>query len=465
MHLESVLSIGVLKGGGAHDPVAFTGCTFKFPNPPSVDPALEAWSVPRMLSFTNITFTGCRFFSDDNTGWPIVLYLEGPQSTFVGCSFIASALSSDSLLVTTVKRDRIRYIGCTMSDPRGTQRLTDVDQYEDLANTADVTRKLVAPSTFISRRKTPAEVLWAGGWYDDPFLGNITMVPTTEGHGTIINSTAAAQVHVGDVIWTTATSSTYLSSSYPVGGYVGRVSAVAEDTIALDLVSEVYKTGAAGNMWVYYWRRWHDATRGDLMAGSPIIQNVNQVVDWFPGLRISGAGVPYGAFVTDRSATPPYSLTMSANATTTISNARLYDADVQTLISSVVASEWKTQGSYSTYETDTTSPPAVNGGPAAFDCVFSPPVAMTVAEVRVQRRIAGVSGTTTIEVWRFRPSLGTWLRLATASIQSTAGDMQTAVVFPEQSDEELLPSDRVIARLTSKEAGTPKDLSVQLVVQ
>lgn len=43
--------------------------------------------------------------------------------------------------------------------------------------------------------------------------------------------------------------------------------------------------------------------------------------------------------------------------------------------------------------------------------------------------------------------------------------MQTAVVFPEQSDEELLPSDRVIARLTSKEAGTPKDLSVQLVVQ
>jgi hypothetical protein len=96
--------------------------------------------------------------------------------------------------------------------------------------------------------------------------------------------------------------------------------------VTLEWVAKSVKSGTA-DISVKYIPRFHEETKGDVTQDKTTIKNVLKADAWRKGDRISGDGIPEGAYITGIDFSQS-SFEISVSAIKTTTRVRLYDADV-----------------------------------------------------------------------------------------------------------------------------------------
>jgi hypothetical protein len=112
-------------------------------------------------------------------------------------------------------------------------------------------------------------------------------------------------------------------------GVCGVIKSVIGDTVTLASVVKSLPDGKQ-DLSVKYFPRLHLPSTGTTTMGSYVIADVTNARTWRQHDRISGVGIPEGAYVVDPVATGATRLRISKPATAS-GNVRLYDADVTRL--------------------------------------------------------------------------------------------------------------------------------------
>ena len=99
-----------------------------------------------------------------------------------------------------------------------------------------------------------------------------------------------------------------------------------DSTVTLAWVAKSINSGTA-DISVKYIPRFHEETKGDVTNGRATIENVLKADAWRKGDRISGDGIPEGAYITGIDFSQS-SFEISVPAIKTTTGVRLYDADV-----------------------------------------------------------------------------------------------------------------------------------------
>jgi hypothetical protein len=113
---------------------------------------------------------------------------------------------------------------------------------------------------------------------------------------------------------------------YQNPGVIGQIAKIEDSTVTLASVAKSINSGTA-DISVKYLPRFHEETKGDVTDGKVIIENVSKADAWRKGDRISGDGIPEGAYITGIDFSQS-SLEISVPAIKTTTGVRLYDADV-----------------------------------------------------------------------------------------------------------------------------------------
>lgn len=161
------------------------------------------------------------------------------------------------------------------------------------------------------------------------YLGSISVTVNGDGTGSFSVTDADKFIREDDFIYT--------GTQYYVTDYVGMlaglnfytipllgiVQSVSGNTVTLWQVPE-FASSATMALWLQWYPRVHLASTGDTHSNTTL-DNVTNPTTWTVGDRISGTGIPGGAWVAARTDNV---ITLSISATATANGVRLYDADI-----------------------------------------------------------------------------------------------------------------------------------------
>jgi hypothetical protein len=331
---ESTLGLGFIESAyGADLPaLTFVGCTFDLKQ---TSPALDS----HLASSANVRFVGCTFSSSDRAV-PVRFFNAGALS-FSSCAFLnASADSgwgygvsapdpSEVCFVGFESMERVTFEECNVGDRSLPTQVMVLDRVHRTSRISSLNRTYVLPGSLIvaaDMSGTPLRV--SAEAKDISMLGvTVTRDSTAPGEATFYAPDPSV-LKPGDLVFVKGQG--FIPEHYGTArrsrGVCGVIKSIAGGVVRLASVVRGLPEGKH-DLAVKYFARLHLPSTGMTVEGSDVIHEVTNARTWRQFDRISGAGVPDGAYVVDP-VLPGHTRVRISKPATATGHARLYDADI-----------------------------------------------------------------------------------------------------------------------------------------
>ena len=325
------LGLGFIETGfGAEEPtLTFVGSTFDLVQS---SPAIDT----HLASSAAVCFVGSSFASSDRS-LPIRFCNAGALS-FSSCAFlnaggdasgVPSPDPSEVCFVGFESLEKVTFEQCNVGDRSLPSQVMVIDRVHRTSRISSLNRTYVLPGSLIIAADTSAAPLEVSGATKDIALPGAVLSrdPSRPGEMTFTTFDPSA-LKPGDLVF--ASRPGFVPEHYGTArrshGVCGVILSVSGCTVRLGSVVKSLADGRH-DLAVKYFPRLHLPSTGAITAGSDVITGVTNARTWRQFDRISGVGIPEGAYVVDPVPPAAARLRISKAATTTAS-VRLYDADV-----------------------------------------------------------------------------------------------------------------------------------------
>lgn len=325
------LGLGFVESAyGADQPtLTFVGCTFDLVQ---TSPAVDT----HLASSASVRFVGCSFTSSD-PALPIRFCNAGPLS-FASCAFLNAGTDgaglyapdpSEVCFVGFESLEKVTFEDCNVGDRSLPSQIMVLDRVHRASRISSLNRTYVLPGSLIIAADTSAAPMEVSAETREISLAGVTLSrdPRAPGECTF-TAPDPSVLKPGDLVF--AARGGFVPEHYGTPrrsrGVCGVVKSILGATVRLASVVKSLPEGRH-DLSVRYFPRLHLPSTGTTTAGSDVIHDVTNARTWRLHDRISGAGIPEGAYIVDPVHPGATRIRISKRATTS-GNARLYDADV-----------------------------------------------------------------------------------------------------------------------------------------
>jgi hypothetical protein len=325
------LGLGFIESAyGADQPtLTFVGCTFDIVQ---TSPALDT----HLTSSASVRFVGCSFTSSDR-GLPIRFCNVGPLA-FSSCAFLdagtdpggyAAPDPSEVCFVGFESLEKVTFEECNVGDRSLPSQIMVLDRVHRTSRISSLNRTYVLPGSLIIAADMSAAPMEVSAEAKDLALHGVTLRrdPRAPGEVTFTAPDPSA-LKPGDLVF--ASMGGFVPEHYGTArrsrGVCGVIKNILGATVRLASVVKSLPEGLQ-DLSVKYFPRLHLPSTGTTTAGSDVITEVTNARTWRQHDRISGLGIPEGAYVADPVPAGATRLRLS-KPTARTGNTRLWDADV-----------------------------------------------------------------------------------------------------------------------------------------
>jgi hypothetical protein len=330
---ESTLGLGFIESAyGADLPaLTFVGCTFDLTQ---TSPALDA----HLASSASVRFVGCTFSSSDR-GVPIRFFNSGPLA-FASSAFLNASADagwgvahapdpSEVCFVGFESLEKVTFEECNVGERSVPSQVMVLDRVHRTSRISSLNRTYVLPGTLIVAADMSGAALRVSAEARDLTLNGVTVTRDARAPGeATFFAPDPSVLKPGDLVF--AQGAGFMAEHYGTArrshGVCGVIKSVAGGVVRLRSVVRSLPEGRQ-DLAIKYFPRMHLPSNGTTTAGSDVIRDVTNARTWRQFDRISGAGVPEGAYVVDPVMPGATRLRVSKPATAS-GSARLYDADI-----------------------------------------------------------------------------------------------------------------------------------------
>ena len=332
MACASTLGLGFLLATGAKTSpsVTFVGSNFDFAETrPAIDTHLWAPA--------SVRFVGCTFASYSHA-LPIRFMNLGHLS-FSSCSFLNITADVDSTLepsqigfVGFEDLSRVTFEECDAGDRSLPDQLVYLERVYRTSRLAALDRSIMPPGSMIIAADFSGGMLRVSSEVKAIRLHGVTVKNKPERPGEAeFFAPDPSILKPGDLVF--ALSPGWIPESYTEprasNGVCGVVASIDDGMVRMTSVVRGLRDGVH-DLSVRYFPRFHLPSAGMTTAGSHVITRLSSAETWRQFDRISGGGIPIGAYITDPVAIGATRLRISKPATSTSARPiRLYDADIE----------------------------------------------------------------------------------------------------------------------------------------
>jgi hypothetical protein len=325
------LGLGFIESAyGADQPtLTFVGCTFDLVQ---TSPAIDT----HLASSASVRFVGCSFASSERA-LPVRFCNAGPLA-FSSCAFLNAAGDagrtsapdpSEVCFVGFESLEKVTFEQCNVGDRSLPSQIMVLDRVHRASRMSALNRTYVLPGSLIIAADTSAAPMEVSAEAKDIPLAGVTVTrdPARPGEVTF-TAPDPSVLKPGDLVF--ASSPGFVPEHYGTArrsrGVCGVIKGITGRTVRLASVVKSLPDGRQ-DLSVKYFPRLHLPSTGTTTAGSDVITDVTNARTWRQHDRISGVGIPEGAYVVDPVPAGATRLRISKPATAS-GNVRLYDADV-----------------------------------------------------------------------------------------------------------------------------------------
>ena len=329
---EATLGMGFISSSGppSSRSLTFVGCAFDFAETErSID--------THLLSAANVRFVGCSFATQSHA-LPIRFCNLGHLS-FSSCSFLnitadvdSTALPSQVGFAGFEDIGRVTFEESSAVDRSVPEQLSHLERVYKTARFSSLDRTLVPPGCMIVASDLGGAVVRISQEIKQIPLYGVTIVldPGFPGEATFFAPDPGV-LKPGDLVF--AESPGWFPEAYGdprlSRGVIGVIETIQGSTVRLGSVVRGFTSGVY-DLSVKYLPRLHMPSTGMTRAGSDVIADVNNADTFRQFDRISGSGIPNGAYVMEPVVSGATRLRLSKAATATSARPiRLYDAEVE----------------------------------------------------------------------------------------------------------------------------------------
>ncbi|MEO5730237.1 MAG: hypothetical protein ABI134_30685, partial [Byssovorax sp.] len=328
----STLGLGFLLATGARVSPSFTlvGSSFDFAE---TRPAIDA----HLWAQASVRFVSCTFASKSRA-LPIRL-MNLAQLSLSSCSFFNITADIDSILapsqvgfVSFEEIARVTFEGCDADDRSLPDQLVSLERVYRTARLGTLDRSFVPPGSMIVAADLSGALLRVSSEAKAIRLHGVTVKndPDRPGCASFFAPDPSI-LKPGDLVFASSPGWTPESYTEPrvSNGVCGVVASIEEGMVRMTSVVRGLRDGVH-DLSVRFFARFHVPSTGMTTAGSHTISRVGSAETWRQFDRISGGGIPLGAYITDPVPIGATRLQISKPATSTSAwPIRLYDADVE----------------------------------------------------------------------------------------------------------------------------------------
>ena len=330
---SSTLGLGFIEAAyGADLPaLTFVGCTFELTQ---TSPALDS----HLASGAAVRFVGCTFSSSDR-GVPIRFFNSGALA-FASCAFLnavadagwgadAAVDPGEVCFVGFESLDKVTFEQCNVGERAVPSQVMVLDRVHRTSRISSLNRTFVLPGTLIVAADLHGAPLRVSAEARDIALCAVSLSrdPRAPGEATFY-ALDPSVLKPGDLLFVQGAG--FIPEHYGVArrsrGVCGVIKSIAGGVVRVRSVVRSLPDGRV-DLAVKYFPRLHLPSNGTTTAGSDVIHEVTNARTWRQHDRISGTGIPDGAYVVDAVMPGATRLRISKVATAS-GNARLYDADI-----------------------------------------------------------------------------------------------------------------------------------------
>lgn len=328
---SETLGLGFIESGfGAEQPaLTFVGCTFDLLQ---TSPAIDT----HLTSSASVRFVGSSFTSSDRS-LPIRFCNAGPLA-FSSCAFLNSGADqmaspaldpSEVCFVGFESLEKVTFEQCNVGDRSLPSQIMVLDRMHRTSRISSLNRTYVLPGSLIIAADMSATPLEVSTEAKSIAMPGVTIARDPRAPGDVtFRASDPSVLKPGDLVF--ATGSGFVPEHYGTArrsrGVCGVVRSIHGHVVRLASVVKSLPDGKH-DLSVKYFPRLHLPSTGTITAGSDVIEDVSNSRTWRQHDRISGVGVPEGAYIVDPVRPGATRLRISKPATAS-ANVRLYDADV-----------------------------------------------------------------------------------------------------------------------------------------
>ena len=328
---SATLGLGFIESGyGADQPtLTFVGCTFDLVQ---TSPAIDT----HLASSASVRFVGCSFGSSDRA--VPIRFCNAGALAFASCAFLNSG--SDAMGLSSPDPSEVCFVGfeslekvtfeeCNVGDRSLPSQVMVLDRVHRTSRISSLNRTYVLPGSLIIAADMSGASLQVSAAAKDIALPSVVITHDRRVPGDVVFSAPDPSVlKPGDLVF--AQSPGFVPESYGTArrshGVCGVIKSIHGSQVRLTSVVRSLPEGRH-ELSVKYFPRLHLPSTGSTAAGSDVVTDVTNGRTWRQHDRISGAGIPEGAYIVDPVPPGATRLRLSKAAVTT-GEARLYDADI-----------------------------------------------------------------------------------------------------------------------------------------
>jgi hypothetical protein len=334
---ESTLGLGFIESAyGADMPaLTFVGCTFDLTQ---TSPALDT----HLASSAGVGFVGCSFASSDRSV-PIRFFNSGAMA-FASCAFLSSAADaasgagwgvaqapdpSEVCFVGFESLEKVTFEQCNVGERSLPSQVMVLDRVHRAERLSSLNRTYVLPGSLIVAADMSNAPLRVSSEAKDISMVGVTLSrdPDAPGEATF-HAPDPSALKPGDLCFVQGAG--FVPEHYGAGrrsrGVCGVIKSISGGVVRLGSVVRSLPEGRL-DLAIKYFPRLHLPSTGSTTAGSEMIREVTNARTWRQYDRISGTGIPEGAYILDTVMPGATRFRISKTATSTGST-RLYDADI-----------------------------------------------------------------------------------------------------------------------------------------
>lgn len=328
----STLGLGFVLATGAMASPSFTfrRSSFDFAESrPAIDTHLWAQA--------SVRFVGCTFASRSRA-LPI-RFMNLSSLALSSCSFLNFTADVDSSDAPSQvgfagfeDLSRVTFEGCDVGDRSLPDQLVSLERVYRTAELGSLDRSLVPPGSMIVAADLAGALLRVSAEAKTIRLHGVTVKIDPDKPGCASFFTPDPSIlKPGDLVFASGPGWSPESYTEPRAsrGVCGVIASIDEGMVRMTSVARGLRDGVH-DLSVRFFPRLHASSTGMTVAGSHTISRVGGAATWRQFDRISGGGIPLGAYITDPVPIGATRLRISKPATSTSAwPIRLYDADVE----------------------------------------------------------------------------------------------------------------------------------------
>ncbi|MEP7123511.1 MAG: hypothetical protein ABJE95_21465 [Byssovorax sp.] len=328
----STLGLGFLHASGSKAGASFTlvGSNFDFAE---TQPAIDT----HLWAPASVRFVGCTFASYSHA-LPI-RFMNLGQLAFSSCSFLNITADVDSItepsqigFVGFEELSRVTFEECDAGDRSLPDQLVYLERVYRTSRIAALDRSIMPPGSMIIAADLSGGLLRVSSEVKAIRMFGVTVKSDRERPGEAsFFAPDPSILKPGDLVF--ARNPGWIPESYTEprasNGVCGVIAAIDDGMVRMTSVVRGLGDGVH-DLSVRYFPRFHLPSTGMTTAGSQVITRVSSAETWRQFDRISGGGIPLGAYITHPVALGATRIRISKPATSTSARPiRLYDADIE----------------------------------------------------------------------------------------------------------------------------------------